>query len=148
MRYSAGAQRAGATASDQSLGHIWNPHGAKSIFVVEAWLWTTDTNADWGASLSRVTTSGTGDMTPGIDNHYDRQFAPVSGALIQNLTGGASFAGPDLATTGSRQNAGTIQGVGVHAVFNEPIEVPAGTGLGWRSLLLTGAHMFGFVWDE
>jgi hypothetical protein len=151
-RYSVGGRSAATAATaDQSAGHLWNPHATKSIYVREIWFFKTVATVD-NPGLVRTTTIGTTPgttVTPDADNAFDRRAAPPSVSVLY-LAAFATYpviAGPYM----HRENLPAAIGAGlVWSFYDEPIEVPAGTGLAVATpvaVILQPADLT-FVWDE
>jgi hypothetical protein len=149
-RYAVGGRSAATAATIDQGSHLWNPHGTKSIYVVEVWVFKTVATTD-NHGLIRTTTIGTTPgttVTPDADNAFDRRAAPASGCVLYLATF-ATYpvtAGPYLA----RANLPAAIGAGFIWTFPEPIEVPAGTGLGVVTPLAAAmiASDLTYIWDE
>lgn len=145
------AGRSAATAATADQGsHLWNPHASISLFVKEVHAFKTVATAD-NMALIRTTTIGTTPgtaVTPDIDNHFPRRFAPISLAVLYLATFATYpvVAGPYL----MRAPMPAAIGAGVMWIFPEPIEVPAGTGLAVVTPVATilQPEDLTFVWDE
>jgi|SRR3990167_847758 len=149
-RFSVSGRSAATAATADQGSHLWNPHASVSLYVREVWVFKTVATVD-NQQLIRTTTIGTTPgttVTPDIDNHFARRFAPISGATLY-LSTFATYpivAGPAL----MRANLPAAIGSGFIWVFSGPIEVPAGTGLAVAtpvSVILQPADIT-FVWDE
>lgn len=143
----------------QSAGHLWNPHGSKSIWLVEtSILCTNTTNGSEQWEIYRTTTRGSASTTetPDIDNHHDYRFAPVSGALVDGVTTSPSFpaqAGPQLTKLGQTTlNVGPGHGQILSFAMGY-IEIPAGTGVAYFFPAANTDNVgddleVSFTWDE
>jgi hypothetical protein len=152
-RYSVGGRQGVVTAAtaDHCAAQLWNPHATVSIYVVEVHWTKTVATLD---HPSLIRTSGRGatpnnTVTPDIDNHFNRRFAPVSGTVLELGTFGTqpTVAGPYLARTNLPAAIGAAWMYGFH---DEPIEVPAGTGLAVATPVATAIQIGDatFVWDD
>jgi len=83
-RYSVGGRSAATTATiNNAAAQLWNPHATKSIKLSEIWVAKTVGTADnhiLYPTIVRGTPGST--ITPDVDNHFQRQYAPGSGALL------------------------------------------------------------------
>jgi hypothetical protein len=151
-RYAAGIDGAATAATaDQAGAQLWNPHATKSIYVREVWVFSTAATAQH-PSLIRTTTAGTTPgttVTPDADNAFDRRAVPASGALLYAATFAAypTVAAPYLC------RATLPAAIGAAAMFSfldQPVEVPAGTGLAVATPIATAlqANRYTFIWDE
>lgn len=149
-RFSVGGRSAATAATQDQGSHLWNPHASISVYVREVWVFTATATAQ-NLELIRTSTIGTTPgttVTPDIDNHFARRFAPISAAVLY-LSTFATYPvvqGPALA----RGNLPAALGAGFIWVFSEPIEVPAGTGLAvaTATALAMVACDLTYVWDE
>ncbi len=128
--YSAGGRMGGATAAtDESVGAaLWNPAANKRIYVLEvAWAKTAATVDN--PALQRSSTRGTQTVTvtPDIDNAWERDIAPPSGALLDlDFSAEPTLQGPHL----KAWNLPAAIGSGFIFSFPSPgICIPPGTGL-------------------
>lgn len=151
-RYGVGGRSAATAATADIPGAVlWNASGAKSIYVVQAeWYKQGAATAD-NLALIRTSTRGTvgSTVTPDIDNDYSRQVAPASGCLLDlaSFSAGPTVQGPHL----KRTNLAAAIGAGIIWAFHdEPIHVPAGTGLAFvtPTAVILQAGDVAFEWDE
>ena len=150
-RFSVAGRSAASGANIDDVGvHLWNPHATISIYVREVWGFKTVATVD-NQALVRTTTIGTTPgttVTPDLDNHFARRYAPISGATmyLQGFATEPVVAGPYM----MRTNLPAAIGAGFIWVFSEPLEVPAGTGLAVVTpvaVILQPAD-YTYVWDE
>jgi hypothetical protein len=150
-RYSAGGRSADTLATiDHCAAELWNPHASISLFVVEIQVVQIPATAS-NHALIRSSAKGTAGstVTPDIDNHYARRYAPISLTTLELAAFSAqpTLQGPYMA----RANTPAAAASGfVWSFHDEPVEVPAGTGL----CIVTPVAVilqdsdFTFVWDE
>lgn len=127
----AGRFVATAATVDNVGAALWNPHTTKRIWVTEIDLASTVATIS-NPGVVRTSTRGTQTLsiTPDIDNCWERDIAPVSGALL-DLTYSAqpTVQGPYF----FRWNLAAAIGAGFMDPFVSPeapgICVPPGTGL-------------------
>jgi hypothetical protein len=83
-RYSVGGRSAATTAAiNVAAAQLWNPHTTKSIKVGEIWVRKSVATADNHILYPTVLRGVPGStITPDVDNHFQRQYAPGSGALL------------------------------------------------------------------
>jgi hypothetical protein len=151
-RYSVGGDGAATAATaDQSGAHLWNPHATKSIYIREVHCFSTAATAQ-APALVRTTSAGTTPgttVTPDADNAWDRRAVPPSGCILYLATFATypTVATPYLART---HLPAAIGAAVMWSFLDEPIEVPAGTGLGVTTPIATAlqANRYSFVWDE
>lgn len=151
-RYSVGGRSADTAATaDHVAGLLWNPHASIALEVVEVAVFlvgATVTNGQLIRTSTAGATPGT-TITPDIDNHYNREFAPISGALLYLAAFGTqpTVQGPAL----RRFNMPAAAGSGYIWDFRDkPIIVPAGTGLAIATptAVVFQDSDFYFTWDE
>lgn len=124
----AGRTTATAATVDNVGAALWNPHSTKRIWVVKiSWLKVTAT-ADH-QKIVRISARGTASttVTPDIDNAYERDIIPPSGALLDvAYSGQPTLQGPEL----HRWNLPAAVGSGFSEAFpGAGICIPPGTGL-------------------
>lgn len=149
-RYSVSCRTtATAATADHCYANMWNPHASISIFVREVSAFKTIATVD-NPGLVRTSTIGTpaAVVTPDIDNHYNRRYAPISLATLQQgaFSVQPTVQGPYI----MRSNLPAAIGSGLVWVFSEPFELPAGTGLALATpVAVIGQVMdLTYVWDE
>jgi hypothetical protein len=89
-----------AASADQVICHLWNASSSRKIYVVEMSLFKTaaGTSGD-SVYIQRVTARGTqtSTVTPDIDNDWDHELAPPSGAVLDvDFSAEPTAAGPAL----------------------------------------------------
>ena len=152
-RYAVAGRTPGVTNTlDLVAYQLWNPHASISLFVREIHHFKSAATAD-NLKIVRTTTSGTpgSTVTPLINNHFGKRYAHISVALLYLAVFSVqpTLAGPEM----FRIALPAAIGAGIIWVFPEPIEIPAGTGLGvavpeaGAELAITAADV-SFVWDE
>ena|SRR3990172_7239480 len=146
----AGRPLATAATADHFSTLLWNPSSVKPLWVREIWLAKTVATADY-IQLARTSSAGatpTGTVTPDIDNDRDRQLAPGTGALLYTGTFGTqpTIITPPLA----RYAFPAAIGSGVMLVFDPPIRVAPGEGLGIAAAVATVVQPEDatYVWEE
>lgn len=129
-RYAAGIVTADSIAAVDAVGaELWNPHSTISLYVAQVSYFTAQATNAHSAVLLRSTAKGTfaTTVTPDIDNHFDRRFAPISGALLYtSFSVEPTIQLPHIRQTGC---AYATHGSGFSWEFEDGLEVPAGTGL-------------------
>src|SRR6266487_2355757 len=126
-----GPTAATAATADNVIASLWNPSAARSIFVKEAHVFKTTAGAADIVNIRRSSTKGTvtTSFVGAIEGDFDHAIAPVSVAEIDL----AFSAQPTLSGTAGRGLFGMCVpgaiGAGAMWVFEEPIQVKAGTGL-------------------
>lgn len=149
--YQTGGRSAATAATADNFGAaLWNPHASKPIRVREIWWFKTVATAD-SYQVARITARGTSTLTvtPDIDNDRDRLLAPGSGALLDlTYSGQPTLQAPPL----HRGNLPAVIGAGFIKVFDPPIRIAAGEGIGIAvptglSVVLQPADIT-FVWEE
>ena len=150
-RFSVAGRMSAATAATADMGsHLWNPHASISLFVREVHYFKTAATVD-NIALVRTTTIGAtpgATVAPDIDNQFSRSYAPISVAVLYLATFATYpvVAGPYML----RAALPAAIGSGVIWIFPEPIEVPAGTGLGVVTPVAVALQIadISYVWDE
>lgn len=132
MRYFAVAGRGLATAATANhvLAQLWNPDATRSLWVVEIHIQKTAATVD-NHSIQRSTGRGatpTSTVTPDLDNDFEREITPDTGAVLELATFGTQ---PTLATPPAYQgNLPAAIGAATQYVFaGQGLKVPFGTGL-------------------
>lgn len=146
--YSVGGRGVGSNATDDPLGHLWNPHSTLRLWVVGV-SWCRAVTGGFNIGLCRTSARGTAitTITPDIDNAYERDFAPPSGCVLDlDWSAIPTVALPHL----KRMHMANNEGMAEDMVFRWPgICVPPGTGL--QTVSTTGgiaAADHTFVWYE
>lgn len=125
-------------AADNFVGHLWNPHSTRSLWVVEICLATSAASTTLDPKrLMRTSTQGTPatSVTPDLDDDEWGESPPATGAVmgLANFSVEPTIASPELLSW-------TFASTGVHGLTwvlrPEGIRVPPGSGLG---LTNTGA---------
>lgn len=152
-RFSCGIITGDAEPTTDTLVTIWNPHASISIYVLEIWVFAIGLAGD-DFQLYRATGRGLpgSTVTPGIENHFNRRFAPISGVVLDAAPYTANnppiIAGPALANFRRNIQAGS----GFAVQWEGGIEIPGGTGLSLldAAIFLTppAASDVLFVWEE
>jgi len=145
----AGRTAATAATADNVAAELWNPHGTKSLYVREVWVFATTATTAMNLGIVRSSAKGTSTLTvtPDADNAFDRRAVPPSGCTLE-LTFSAQ---PTLATPYLlRAIAPTVIGAGWVWPFPQPIEVVAGTGLCIATPMAVAFPIADatYVWDE
>lgn len=126
-----GPTAATAATADNAIFSLWNPSSARSIFVKELHLFKTTIGAADIPNIRRISAKGTvtTSFAGAIEADFDHAIAPVSVAEIDL----AFSVQPTFAGTAARGLLGACVGAAIGAgmmwVFEEPIQVKAGTGL-------------------
>lgn len=151
LRYGVGGRSAATAATANHVAAtLWNPSTAFNIYVREIWVTKTVATAD-NHQLNFTTTRGTAGstVTPDIDNNYERQVAPPSGALLDLA---AYSVQPTLQTPAlaARNLPATVGSFLVFDFRDKPIMVRPGQGLAIGTPVATVLQPsdFTFVWDE
>ena len=125
-----GRTAATAATADNGIAALWNPHATKRLTVYEIGLMAASAPAS-GASvyLRRTSARGTAGstVTPGIQNGYQRDIAPVSGVLLDLA---AYSVQPTFETGGLK--GWVLMAVAAATILypiSKGIVVPPGTGL-------------------
>ena len=140
-----------AATADQCGAHLWNPSSTRSIFVREVHAVQIGATAS-NLGLIRTTTIGTTPgttVTPDADNAFNRQATPPSASVLYLAT----FATYPVVAAPYLYRANTPAAGGIATLWimgDEPIHVPAGTGLGVATPIaaILQDSDFTFVWDE
>ena len=151
-RYAVASDALATAATGDHVGALlWNPHGTKSIYVREVHVFSTAATQQHPA-LIRTSTAGTtptSTVTPDLDNAFDRRATPPSGALLYGATWAAqpTVQGPYLARTTLPAAIGAAV---MWSFLDQPVEVPAGTGLAVATPIATAlqANRYTYIWDE
>lgn len=151
MRYSVGGRSADTAATANHVAAtLWNPSSAFNIYVREIWIVKTAATAD-NHQLNFSTTRGTAGstVTPDIDNNYQRQAAPPSGALLDL----AAYSVQPTLQTPALAVRNLPATVGSYLVFDfrdVPIMIRPGQGLSISTpvAVILKASDFTFIWDE
>jgi len=148
-RYGTGGRSAATAATaDNVAAELWNPHGTKSIYVREVWIFSTTAGlSNWGFARSTAKGTSTLTVTPDADNAYDRRAVPASGCTLElTFSAQPTLALPYL----PRGNFAALVGAGGVFAFPQAIEVPAGTGLCVATpvAVILPASDISYVWDE
>jgi hypothetical protein len=151
-RYAVAADVAATAGTADHVGALlWNPHGTKSIYVREVHVFSPAATVQ-APSLVRTSTAGvtpTSTTTPDADNAFDRRAIPPSGALLYGATFGTQ---PTLQTPYLARSylPAAIGAAVMWSFLDEPLEVPAGTGLAVATPIATAlqANRVTYVWDE
>ncbi len=148
--YSVGGRHA-ATAATQ--GHcafaLWNPSSTKRLEVLEI-AWCNTTTSPPHLELNRISARGTpgSTVTPDIDNAFEQDVAPPSGALLDLAAYSVqpTVEGPRFRQT----DTSAAIGAGLSWLFQEGLAVPPGTGLVIRTFqaLIIPVGDVSFVWAE
>lgn len=151
LRFSVGGRSANTAATANHVAAaLWNPSTAFMISVSEIWMTKTVGIVD-NHQINFITTRGTAGstVTPDIDNNYERQAAPPSGALLDLA---AYSVQPTLQTPAlSRKNLPATIGSYLFWDFRDhPIIVRPGQGLAISTpvAVVLQASDVHFVWDE
>lgn len=135
----AGRSTATSAAADEVAGHLWNPSGTRSLWVIEFSVGTAQNQATLDPlRLCRTTTAGTtpsSSVTADPDNDYERETAPNTGAVLHlgNFATEPVLQLPPLDRLAFPTTGAPHQSIGLYPLG---IKVPPGTGLG---LATTGA---------
>lgn len=128
-----GRTAATAATANHTIATLWNPHASQRIKVVSFAVFKQGGAGTAGDSfrLQRATARGTAGstVTPDIDNHSERAVAPVSGALLDLASYGATQPTLDASELGIGWTAPAVQGAGLVYPIPGGIIVPFGTGL-------------------
>lgn len=132
MRYFSAAGRSLDTAATANhvAAQLWNPDSVRSLFVVEFHVAKVGATIDQHG-IARSTARGatpTATVTPDLDNDYEREITPDTGAVLELATFGTqpTLAAPDMA----RGDLPAATGASVPWVFpGRGIRVPPLTGL-------------------
>jgi hypothetical protein len=128
--YSVGGRIGGTTgAGDEAVGcALWNPHSTVRMKVVEIAYSKTAATVD-NPAIQQSSTRGTQTVTvtPDIDNSWERDLSPPSGALLDlDYSADPTLQGPHLKVW----NLPAAIGSGFIFSFPAPgIIIPPGTGL-------------------
>ena len=146
MRYAVGNPAQNAAGAGEPIAVLWNPAGNLTQLRVTKIEVTGGTALK--VSIARTTTQGTRGAvsTPDTDNSFLRDGSPASGVTADrgNYSATPTRETPDLfAGQMSGQNGTTIGWW-----FEEPILVPAGTGLGVWTNTTSTAQSACFEWEE
>lgn len=132
MRHFAIAGRSLATAATANhvAAQLWNPDGTRSLWVVEIHVQKTAATIDHHA-IQRSSARGatpTATATPDLDNDFEREITPDTGAVLELATFGTqpTLAGPDM-YKGILPAA--VAGAVQYVFPGNGIKVPFGTGL-------------------
>ena len=146
----AGRTVATAATANHVAAQLWNPHGSKSIYVREIWVFSTTAGVS-NIQIIRSSARGatpTATATPDADNAFDRRAVPPSAAVLELATFGTqpTLAGPQM----GQVNLAAQIGAGIIIPFPQPIEVPFGTGLCVSTpvAVILPASDVTAVWDE
>lgn len=132
MRFFACAGRSIVTAAtaDHVAAQLWNPDSTRSLWVVEIHIAKTVATADHHG-IARSSARGstpTATVTPDLDNDFEREITPDTGAVLELATFSSQ---PTLtAPYMYRSNLPAAVGAGAQYVFpGSGIRVLPGTGL-------------------
>lgn len=133
MRFFAVAGRSANTAAtaDHVGAQLWNPDASRSLWVVEIHIQKSTTATADSHSIQRSSARGgtpTTTVTPDLDNDFEREITPDTGAVLELATFGTQ---PTLSTPAMyRGNLPAAIGAAAQYVFpGAGIRVPFGTGL-------------------
>lgn len=143
-----------AATIDNAVAALWNPSSVKPIWVSEIHMFKQAVGAADEPKIRRISARGTATVTatPTIENNYEEELAPVSGALLDGAySGQPTFLG--VSGTGGDLLSNLVPaaiGAGIMYSFAVPIRVKAGTGLA----IVTGIAVampilrVTYVWSE
>ncbi len=124
-----GKTSATAGTIDVAVATIWNPSAVKRILVLECHVFKQTVGAADEPVIRRTTARGTATttVTPGSINEAEQIAAPPSGFLLD-----LAFSVQPTIAAGNLYGAviSAAVGSGMVWVFSNPIEVPAGAGVG------------------
>lgn len=146
-----GRTAATATTANHVIAALWNPHATERITVTEIGLFKTAAGAAGDAViLQRTTTRGTpgSTITPAIQQGYERDVAPSSGALLDLA---AFSAQPTLETGGLRGFvAAAVAASGIVFPLPRGLVIPPGAGLALVQIAATAwpASEVYFEWED
>lgn len=133
MRYFAVSGRSANTAAtaDHVAAQLWNPDATRGLWVVEIHMQKCTTATLDNHGVVRSSTRGatpTTTVTPDLDNDFEREVTPDTGAVLELATFGTQ---PALATPYLYRGVlPAAVGSAVQYVFpGDGIKVPFGTGL-------------------
>lgn len=154
MRHFAVGGRSANTAAtaDHVAALLWNPDSVRSLWVEEIHIQKSTTATADSHGVVRTSTAGatpTTTVTPDLDNDFEREITPDTGALLYLATFGTQ---PTLATPYMyRGNLPAAIGGAAQYVFpGNGIKVPPGTGLAVATpvAVILMASDFTFVFHE
>lgn len=133
MRFFSVAGRSANTAAtaDHVAAQLWNPDATRGLWVVEIHVQKTSTATADSHGIVRSSARGatpTTTVTPDLDNDFEREVTPDTGAVLELATFGTQ---PTLATPYLYRGVlPAAIGSAVQYVFpGDGIKVPFGTGL-------------------
>ena len=147
-----GFTTATASAADETVCALWNPHATRRIQVLEFGVYRTGITG-LIPTIDGITARGTAGstVTPDADNGWDTDDTPPSGVLLDlaAYSVAPTFAAPRL--FGARLGGGTGSGgSGYVWVFASGLALPPSRGLALRSRAVevwTASEVY-YVWEE